>query len=142
VAKEPARPRPHAPVTREAPTSAGAEAKRMLVEASQALQGRQYAQAEALYNQVRSMKVDTGAATTGLAMVAFQRGNFSEAARIGKRATESGGGVPARMVLGNSLFKLGRYDEAIVQYQEVLKVDHGHAEAKTNLKAALARKDG
>ena len=32
---------------------------------------------------------------------------------LGHRAVESGGGVAARMVLGNSYFKLGKYDEAI-----------------------------
>jgi serine/threonine protein kinase len=137
----PVKPRPH-PTPHVDSASATLEAKHKLSEARQALDGRQYAQAEALYDQVRSMKLETGAATTGLAMVAFQRGNFSEAARMAKRATEFGGGVPARMVLGNALFKLGRYDEAIAQYQEVLKIDHGHAEAKTNLKAAQARKDG
>jgi tetratricopeptide (TPR) repeat protein len=88
------------------------------------------------------MKLEMSAVTTGLAEVAFQRGNYAEAARIGKRATEIGGGVAARMVLANALFKSGRLDEAIHEYQEVLKIDRGHQEAKSNLKAAIARRDG
>jgi serine/threonine protein kinase len=117
-------------------------AKRKLAEARQALQANQYSQAEDLYNQVRGMKLEMGAVTTGLAEVAFQRGRYAEAARIGHHATEIGGGVPARMVLGNALFKLGKLDEAIHEYQEVLKIDHHNPEAKSNLKAALSRRDG
>ncbi|MEO6951492.1 MAG: protein kinase [Polyangia bacterium] len=121
---------------------ASLEAKHKLVEARQALAAGQYAHAEALFNQVRGMKLEMGAVTTGLAEVAFQRQNYDEAARIGKRATEAGGGWPAHMVLGNALFKLGRYDEAIAQYQAVLKLDRSNNEAKSNMKAATARKGG
>ena len=121
---------------------AALEAKRKLLEARQAMAAGQYAHAEALFNQVRGMKLEMGAVTTGLAEVAFQRQNYEEAARIGKRATDAGGGWPAHMVLGNALFKLGRYDDAIAQYQSVLKLDHGNSEAKSNMKAAMARKGG
>jgi tetratricopeptide (TPR) repeat protein len=106
------------------------------------MQQGQFAHAEALYNQVRGMNLEKGAVTTGLAEVAFQRGDYAEAARIGKRAIESGGGIPARMIVGNALFRLGRLEDAIAQYQEVLRLDHGHREAKANLQAALNRRGG
>jgi tetratricopeptide (TPR) repeat protein len=125
--------------TREA---AAQEARRKLGEARQALQAGQFAQAETLFNQVRGMNLEIPAVTTGLAEVAFQRGDYGEAARIGRRAASVGGGVPARMVVGNALFKLGKIDEAIQQYQEILRIDNRHGEAKSNLKAALARKGG
>jgi Flp pilus assembly protein TadD len=46
------------------------------------------------------------------------------------------------MVLGNSYFRLERFDEAIAEYQSVLRVDHNHAEARANLAAAEKRKGG
>ena len=135
-------PKPVAPRPADTKEPAVAEARRKLGEARQAMAAGQYAQAEALFNQVRGMKLETGAVTTGLAEVAFQRGHYDEAARIGKRATETGGGAAAHMVLGNALFKLGQYDESIAQYQTVLKSDRSNNEAKNNMKAAMARKGG
>jgi cytochrome c-type biogenesis protein CcmH/NrfG len=46
------------------------------------------------------------------------------------------------MVLGNTYFKLGKYDDAIGQYRDVLRVDGTHAEARANLAAAEKRKGG
>jgi tetratricopeptide (TPR) repeat protein len=61
---------------------------------------------------------------------------------LAERAVEASGGVTARMVLGNSYFKLGKYDEAIAQYRDVLQTDAGHREARANLAAAEKRKGG
>jgi len=74
--------------------------------------------------------------------VAFQRGQYPEAVRLAQRAVESSGGVAAKMVLGNSYFKLGKYDEAIAEYRAVLQADAGHREARANLAAAEKRKGG
>jgi tetratricopeptide (TPR) repeat protein len=116
------------------------EARRLLGEARAALTGGRYAQAESLFGRVRTSGLERGAALTGLAEVAFQRASYLDAARLAKRAAESGGGLQAKMVLGNSYFKLERFDEAIGVYQEILRVDHGHAEARSNLAAAQKRK--
>jgi serine/threonine protein kinase len=122
------------------PGIAIAEAKRLLAQAHAAVVAEHYAEAEDLYNRVRVTGLERGAALTGLAEVAFQRGSYPEAVRLAHRAVESGGGVQAKMVLGNSYFKLGKYDEAIAQYQEVLRSDGAHQEAKANLAAAVRRK--
>jgi Flp pilus assembly protein TadD len=74
--------------------------------------------------------------------VAFQQQHYPEAVRLGHRAVESNGGVAAKMVLGNSYFKLGKFDEAIGEYREVLRIDGGHAEARANLAAAEKRRGG
>jgi serine/threonine protein kinase len=131
-------PRPAAPN----PALAIAEARRTLVRARELVAGERFAEAEELYNRVRSMGLERGAALTGLAEVAFQQQQYPEAVRLAHRAVESNGGVSAKMVLGNSYFKLGKYDEAIGQYREVLRIDGGHAEARANLAAAERRKGG
>jgi serine/threonine protein kinase len=129
--------RPAAPA---APSSA--EARRHLAEARAAAAAGRWAQAEALFSQVEAAGVERGAALTGLAEVAFQRGEYLDSVRLGRRAVAEGGGVAAKMVLGNSFFKLKKYDDAIGEYREVLRVDQNHAEAKSNLAAAEKRRGG
>ncbi|MGZ3425420.1 MAG: protein kinase domain-containing protein [Polyangia bacterium] len=140
VLKPPAEAKSSAPLAPPNPALALAEAKRMLGKAHDATVAERYAEAEDLYNRVRGTGLERGSALTGLAEVAFQRGQYPEAVRLGHRAVEAGGGVGAKMVLGNSYFKLGKYDEAIGQYREVLQADASHREAKANLAAAEKRK--
>jgi serine/threonine protein kinase len=124
------------------PALALAEARRTLQRAHELGLAERYAEAEELYNRVRATGLERGGALTGLAEVAFQQQHFPEAVRLGQRAVEAGGGIAAHMVLGNSYFKLGKYDDAINQYRDVLRVDGGHAEARANLAAAERRKGG
>jgi hypothetical protein len=135
-------PKATAPVAPPNPALALAEAHRLLGKAHEASVAERYAEAEDLYNRVRATGLERGAALTGLAEVAFQRGQYPEAVRVGNRAVEAGGGNAAKMVLGNSYFKLGKYDDAILQYREVLRADAGHREARANLAAAEKRKGG
>lgn len=137
----PVAPKSSAPVE-TSPGMALAEVKRLLQKAREAAIAERYAEADDLYNRVRATGLERGSALTGLAEVAFQRGTYPEAVRLGRRAVEAGGGVAAKMVLGNSYFKLGKYDDAINEYREVLRVDEGHAEARANLAAAEKRKGG
>jgi serine/threonine protein kinase len=136
--KAPPAPRPAAP-PKEPQRDARAESRQKLQAARAALASRHFPEAEALFNELVAAS-DKGAGYTGLGEVAFERGNLEEAVRWGKRAVDAGGGVPARMVLGNAYFKLKKYDDAIAEYRNVLRVDAGHAEAQANLAAAQARK--
>ena len=124
------------------PALAVAEARRMLGKAHEATIAERYAEAEELYNRVRATGLVRGEALTGLAEVAFQRGQYPEAVRLGHRAVEANGGNEAKMVLGNSYYKLGKYDDAISQYRAVLQTDAGHREARAGLAAAEKRKGG
>ncbi|HEX8953942.1 MAG TPA: serine/threonine-protein kinase, partial [Polyangia bacterium] len=135
-------PKASSPLAPPSPALALAEARRMLGKARDAAVAERYAEAEELYNRVRATGLERGPALTGLAEVAFQRGQYPEAVRLGHRAVEASGGVAAKMVLGNSYFKLGKYDEAILEYREVLQADAGHREARANLAAAEKRKGG
>jgi len=130
------------PIAPANPALALAEARRMLGKAHDAVVDERYAEAEDLYNRVNQTGLERGPALTGLAEVAFQRGQYPEAVRLAHRAVEANGGVAAKMVLGNSYFKLGKYDDAILQYREVLETDAGHREARANLAAAEKRKGG
>jgi serine/threonine-protein kinase len=116
------------------------EARRLLRDAHDAQIAARFQQAEELYNRVRTAGIERGSALTGLAEVAFQRSSYGEAVRLGRRAVDAGGGVAAKMVLGNSYFKLNRLDEAIDQYRAVLRLNGEHAEARANLAAAERRK--
>ena len=86
--------------------------------------------------------LERAAVATGLAQIAFQKADYDEALKLAKRAVTAGGGVPAKMVLGNSYLRLGQYDAAITQYREVLRVDANHAEARNNLAQAEKKKQG
>jgi serine/threonine protein kinase len=80
-----------------------------------------------------------GAALTGLAEVEFQLGQHAAAERYAKEAVAHGGGLRARLVLGNIYFKLRDYRKAVQKYREVLALDANHKEAKRNLAAAQQR---
>jgi serine/threonine-protein kinase len=115
--------------------------KKMLADARRALAEQRFAEAQALFAQAETAGA-RGPALTGLAEIAFQRGNYGESLPLAKRAVDSGGGVAARLLLGNSYFKLKRWDEAIGEYQTVLKAQPGNVEAQSNLSAAERKKSG
>jgi serine/threonine-protein kinase len=136
--KSAASPKSSAP-TASAASGAQAEARQLLKEAHDAQIGGRFAQATELYERVRASGLERAAAATGLAEVAFQRGNFADAVRLAQHAVEVGGAVGAKLVLGNAYFKLGKYAEAIQQYRAVLALDAHNAEARAFLEAAQKR---
>ena len=74
----------------------------------------------------------------GLAEISVQEKRYADAARTAERAAERGGGVKARVLLGDAHFRLARYKEAAKAYEDALKLDPGTASAKRGL--ALANK--
>jgi serine/threonine protein kinase len=112
------------------------EARRTLNDARTALASGRVAQAQALLEQVRGTGLEKPAVALGLAQVAFQKGEYSQAVKLAKGA---GGGVAAKMILGNSYLQLGQNDSAVAEYREVLRVDANHSEARLKLSQALKR---
>ncbi len=83
-------PKATAPAAPPNPALALAEARRMLGKAHEATVDERYAEAEELYNRVRATGLERGSALTGLAEVAFQRGQYPEAVRLGHWARRRG----------------------------------------------------
>ncbi|HZS40157.1 MAG TPA: protein kinase [Polyangia bacterium] len=119
-----------------------ADARRSVAEGRAALGASRFGDAELAFSHADATGFERGPALTGLAEVKFQRRQFGDAVTIARRAVDAGGGVQARMVLGNSYFKLNRYDEAIAEYRKVLEIDKGHVEAASSLAAAEKRRNG
>ncbi len=75
----------------------------------------------------------------GLAEISFQEKNYTEAVRSASQAVDRGGGVQARVLLGDAHFRLSQYKEAAKAYGDALKLDPKNASAKTGLAAATKR---
>ena len=136
----------HAPTVAPSPVLAKDErpsAKKLLTEARHALGEQRFAQAEALFGeaQAQGQGADRGAALTGLAEVAFQRGTYPEALKLAKRASDGGGGVVAKVLVANCYYRLKRWDDAIAEYSDVLRLSPGNGEARSNLAAAERQKN-
>jgi tetratricopeptide (TPR) repeat protein len=120
-----------------------APAKRLTIEeARHLLEERQIPAAEHAFTQLLGSAADRGPASTGLARCAFERGDYAEAIRRAERAVKSGGGAQAHLVLGDAYFKVLKFDFAVREYREVLKVQPGSSEAKQHLEAAQRRASG
>lgn len=78
-------------------------------------------------------------ALIGLAEVEFQLSQYRTAAKYAKEAVAQGGGLAAKLVLGNSYFRLGDYKNAVAMYKKVLEIDKNHKEARNNMAAAQKR---
>jgi Tfp pilus assembly protein PilF len=115
-------------------------AKRELADAYSALMSGRLAQAQSLYEQVDAAGIERGPALTGLAHVAFYRGDYSEAVGLAKRASSAGGSVEAKLVLAMSYFRAGQNDFAIREFRSVLRAEPTNEEARAGLAAAEKRK--
>jgi tetratricopeptide (TPR) repeat protein len=141
VVEAPVTVRRHAAAPAAAPVDPAAldEARRAIADARGALASGRLGQAQAIFEQVRDSGLEKAAVSMGLAQVAFQKGEYQQAIKLAKGA---GGGVAAKMIVGNSYLQLGQYDAAISEYREVLRVDANHSEARTKLSQAEKRKQG
>ena len=78
----------------------------------------------------------------GLASVAFQNGDFAVAAARAREAVTAGGGDAARMLLGHTYFKQGRWDEARATYRAILTRNPDNKEALAAVRAVEQRAGG
>jgi Tfp pilus assembly protein PilF len=98
--------------------------------------------ARELYERVARGRYQRADGLLGIANVAWQTGDVSSAIQYAQRSLDSGGGEQARMMLGHAYLKKGSYDDAIAQYQEVLKHSPGSREAQKAVREAHRLKRG
>jgi serine/threonine protein kinase len=119
-----------------------AGAGRLLDEGWKQLETQRYPEAREAFAKVTGGKREGGSALLGLGLVAFQEGNYPEAvARAQDSAKRASGqdAIRARILLGDALYRLKRYDEAKVAYTDALKRDPHNAVAKRNLENVLRK---
>ena len=123
---------------RVAAAASGAESKKLLADANRMLRAERFAEAREMFEKLTKSKRERGRALVGLAEISFQEKKYADAARSAEMAADRGGGVKARVLLGDAHFRLARYKEAAKAYEDALKIDPGNASAKSGL--ALANK--
>jgi tetratricopeptide (TPR) repeat protein len=105
-----------------------------LREARQLLHAQRYVEARTAFEKLLAAKPTKGAALAGLAQIAFQEKNYKEAVERAKESARTGGGVEARVLLGDAYFKLDRFEEAKKAYNEALKLDPNNRVAGQGLR--------
>jgi eukaryotic-like serine/threonine-protein kinase len=115
-----------------------AESKRMLEDGQHLLHAERFSEARELFEKIAKSKHERGPALVGLAEIAFQEKKYDDAVHSAELAADRGGGVRARVLLGDAHFRLGHYKEAAKAYGDALKLDPSNASARSGL--ALAEK--
>ncbi len=128
----------------KAPAHAGpspAETKHLLDDGQRLLRAERFAEAREIFERVAKGKsrYDRGPALVGLAEISFQEKNYADAVRSATLAVDRGGGVKARVLLGDAHFRLSHYKEAAKAYGDALKIDPNNASAKSGLALATKR---
>ena len=118
---------------------AAADNRHLLEEGERLLHAERFAEARTLFEKVAKSKRDRGQALVGLAEISFQEKNYSDVVRSASQAVDRGGGVRARVLLGDAYFRLNQYKDAAKAYDDALKLDPKNVSAKTGLAAASRR---
>jgi len=123
------------------PGASSAENKHLLDDGQRLLRAERFSEAREIFEKVAKgkSKSDRGSALVGLAEISFQEKNYAEAVRSATLAVERGGGVKARVLLGDAHFRLSHYKEAAQAYGDALKIDPNNASAKSGLSLATKR---
>ncbi len=120
--------RGHSPV---APSKQNEEALR---DAQQLLHAQRYDDARAAFTKLLGTRQTKGAASAGLANIAFQEKNYKEAVARAKDSARAGGGAEARALLGDAYFKLQKFEDAKKAYKEALRLDPNNRVAGQGLR--------
>jgi eukaryotic-like serine/threonine-protein kinase len=110
-----------------------------LREALQLLHAQRYDDARAAFERLLAAKQSKGAASAGLAKIAFQEKNYKLAVEQAKDSARTGGGAEARVLLGDAYFKLEKFEEAKKAYSEALKLDPNNRVAGQGLRLVEGR---
>jgi hypothetical protein len=129
-----------------APPASKKEAETLLTVAATHEAQRRHVVARALYDRVTRGRFDREKALMGLGRIAFENKEFPAAVDFAKRAFDAGAGDSALILLGDSQFRSGNYDEAIRHYQAYLKRHKANRLVRQKLaeaqKAAAKKKRG
>ena len=134
AAPGPTRARPVAPVGPSA-----ADNRRSLEEAEQLLRAQRFSEARERFARLSKLKSTRGPALVALAEIAFQEKNYEETIRSAKMAADRGGGVRAKVLLGDAHFRLSHYQDAVSAYTQALRIDPQNSSAKSGLALASKR---
>jgi serine/threonine-protein kinase len=115
-----------------------AENRKQLEEAERLLRAERFTEARGIFTHLAKSRRDRGPALVGLAEISFQEKHYEEAVKSATRAADRGGGVRARVLLGDAHFRLNQFKEAAKAYEGALKLDPKNASARSGL--ALANK--
>jgi serine/threonine protein kinase len=129
-------PNPHG--ARPAVTT-GKQTEESLHQAQQLLHAQRYGEARDAFEKLLAVKQAKGAASAGLAKIAFQEGDYKQTVERAKESARVGGGVEARVLLGDAYFKLEKFEEAGKAYNEALKLDPNNRAAGQGLRLLESR---
>ena len=116
-----------------------ASARELLRSAQTLLKAQRYGEASEAFRRLVAGHRERGMALMGLGNIAFQQRSYAEAVARARVAVKAGAGVDARLLLGDSYFKLERYDEAKKAYDEALRIDPASDTARRGLELASRR---
>jgi tetratricopeptide (TPR) repeat protein len=96
-----------------------------------------YDDAREAFNRVlqTARRRERGLALVGLAKIAFEEKRYDEAVQRAKEGDRAGGGVDAKVLLGDAYFKLEKYLDAKKAYTAALKLKPDDPSALLGLKA-------
>ena len=118
--------------------ASAADNRKQLAQANVLLRAQRFDDARVIFERLAKSRRDRGPALTGLAAISFQEKHYEEAVRSAARAADRGGGVTARVLLGDAHFRLNQFKEAAKAYEGALKLDPKNTSARSGL--ALANK--
>jgi serine/threonine protein kinase len=126
-----ARPKPARPVSGVLSQN---ESRALLQSARDNLSAQRFDDARATFERlVQAGGKTRGPALLGLAKIAFQKQAYKEAVERANEATKAGGGIEARVLLGDAYFRLEKFPEARKAYEAALKLDPENRTARQNL---------
>ncbi len=122
------------------PPSDRKEALALLEEGRRETMQMEWDRARSIYERVARGRHLRSQGLLGMANVAWQQNDVDEAINLAQRAVDAGGGESAKLMLGHAYLKKGLLDQAITQYEAVLKANPDHREAQKALREAQRQK--
>ena len=111
----------------------------MLADGERLLRAERFAEAREIFEKLTQVEAANAARRWSGSPRSRSRRRTTRTRRASAElAAERGGGVKARVLLGDAHFRLARYKEAAKAYEDALKIDPANPSAKSGL--ALANK--